>query len=244
MRRGTWSRCNTAYYKKGTINEYKRCDHHNEASRICRHFETSQPIRVWPSQFVGTDTRSERHLLFDTIVDLKDAGPRERFEAVHLLCGMSSHSAGYRRRTPTAAESKAHSTCRWSFLLAAPWPTMSPTCCSTPSCTVAQKLNRLELVEQEPDAGLGNGGWGAGGCFIESMATMQLRPWAMGCATNTAFSDSPSGTAGSAKRADNWLRRPDPWEVARPHEHVEVGLNCSFEVYRGSLRPQWADPPT
>jgi starch phosphorylase len=40
------------------------------------------------------------------------------------------------------------------------------------------------------------------------------------------------------------LRRPDPWEVARPHEHVEVGLNCSFEVYRGSLRPQWADPPT
>ena len=29
---------------------------------------------------------------------------------------------------------------------------------------------------------------------------------------------------------DNWLRRPDPWEVARPRETVEVQLNCSFEV--------------
>src|SRR5262249_14843390 len=35
---------------------------------------------------------------------------------------------------------------------------------------------------------------------------------------------------------DNWLRRPDPWEVARPHERVEVKLNCSFEVHEGTLR--------
>jgi starch phosphorylase len=32
------------------------------------------------------------------------------------------------------------------------------------------------------------------------------------------------------------LRRPDPWEVARPHEKVEVALNCSYEVYGGTLR--------
>src|SRR5260370_10522522 len=35
---------------------------------------------------------------------------------------------------------------------------------------------------------------------------------------------------------DNWLRRPDPWEVARPHEEVEIKLNCSFEVQGGALR--------
>jgi starch phosphorylase len=34
---------------------------------------------------------------------------------------------------------------------------------------------------------------------------------------------------------DNWLRRPDPWEVARPNETVDVKLNCSFEVRGGSL---------
>jgi len=34
---------------------------------------------------------------------------------------------------------------------------------------------------------------------------------------------------------DNWLRRPDPWEVARPNETVDVKLNCSFEVRGGIL---------
>jgi starch phosphorylase len=38
------------------------------------------------------------------------------------------------------------------------------------------------------------------------------------------------------EQPDNWLRRQDPWEVARPHESVEVKLNCSFEVRGGSLR--------
>ena len=36
--------------------------------------------------------------------------------------------------------------------------------------------------------------------------------------------------------ADNWLRRPDPWEVARPQEKVQINLNCSFEIHGGSLR--------
>src|SRR4029077_11196576 len=38
------------------------------------------------------------------------------------------------------------------------------------------------------------------------------------------------------EKPDNWLRYPDPWEVARPHEKVEIKLNCSFEVQGGALR--------
>ena len=38
------------------------------------------------------------------------------------------------------------------------------------------------------------------------------------------------------EQPDNWLRRPDPWEVARLEESVEVKLNCSFELRDGSLR--------
>src|ERR1700683_5562962 len=38
------------------------------------------------------------------------------------------------------------------------------------------------------------------------------------------------------EQPDNWLRRPDPWEIARPDDKVEVKLNCSFEVRGGTLR--------
>jgi starch phosphorylase len=39
------------------------------------------------------------------------------------------------------------------------------------------------------------------------------------------------------EQPDNWLRRQDPWEVARPNETVEVKLNCSFEMLGGELHP-------
>src|SRR5262249_31572287 len=38
------------------------------------------------------------------------------------------------------------------------------------------------------------------------------------------------------ERPDNWLRYTDPWEVSRPSEKVEIGLNCAFELRSGSLR--------
>src|SRR6185295_1440620 len=43
---------------------------------------------------------------------------------------------------------------------------------------------------------------------------------------------------------DNWLRRPDPWEVARPNETVDVKLNCSFEIRGGTLRAVIGRPST
>ena len=45
----------------------------------------------------------------------------------------------------------------------------------TQNAVQRKDLDRLELIEQEPDAGLGNGGLGRlAACFLDSMATMQL----------------------------------------------------------------------
>ena len=38
------------------------------------------------------------------------------------------------------------------------------------------------------------------------------------------------------ERPDPWLLRPDPWEVVRPRETVQVPLACSFALESGRLR--------
>src|SRR5262252_10126663 len=94
----------------------------------------------------------------------------------------------------------------------------------------------LELVEQESDAGFGNGGLGRlAACFLDSMATMQLPATGYGLRYEYGIFRQTIQDGWQQEQPDNWLRRPDPWEVARPHEKVEVKLNCSFQPRAGEL---------
>jgi len=93
------------------------------------------------------------------------------------------------------------------------------------------------LLEQEPDAGLGNGGLGRlAACFMESTATLQLPAMGYGLRYEYGIFKQCVRNGWQEERPDNWLRRQDPWEVPRPNEKVEIGLNCSFELRGGSLR--------
>ena len=90
----------------------------------------------------------------------------------------------------------------------------------------------------EPDAGLGNGGLGRlAACFIDSMATMQIPGMGYGLRYEYGIFKQTIKDGWQCEQPDNWLRRPDPWEVARLEESVEVKLNCSFELRDGVLRP-------
>ena len=98
-------------------------------------------------------------------------------------------------------------------------------------------LNWFELLEQEPDAGLGNGGLGRlAACFLDSMATMQIPAMGYGLRYEYGIFKQTIQDGWQREVPDNWLRRPDPWEVVRPCETVEVKLNCSFEMRGGNLR--------
>src|SRR5262249_27297845 len=98
-------------------------------------------------------------------------------------------------------------------------------------------LDWLGLLEQEPDAGLGNGGLGRlAACFLDSMATMQLPAMGYGLRYEYGIFKQAIQDGWQQEQPDNWLRLPDPWEVRRPQERVEIKLNCSFEVRGGSLR--------
>src|SRR5262249_52209272 len=98
-------------------------------------------------------------------------------------------------------------------------------------------IDLVELLEQEPDAGLGNGGLGRlAACFLDSMATLELPAMGYGLRYEYGIFKQSIQDGWQHEEADNWLSYPDPWEVHRLHESVEVNVNCSFEIHNGTLR--------
>jgi starch phosphorylase len=108
--------------------------------------------------------------------------------------------------------------------------------------TVAQSairqkgLDWLALLEQEPDPGLGNGGLGRlAACFLDSMATLQLPAMGYGLRYEYGMFRQSIQDGWQREQPDNWLRLPDPWEIARPEERVEVSFGSSFVMRNGNL---------
>ena len=92
------------------------------------------------------------------------------------------------------------------------------------------------LFDEEPDAGLGNGGLGRlAACFLDSLATLQIPAVGYGLRYEYGMFRQEIKDGRQVEHPDNWLIRPDPWEVVRPAETVEVRLNCSFQMRDGRL---------
>ena len=203
-----------------------------------------------PVQFAGTDNAFyERHLVFDNVVDVPAAGARERFEAAArsvrdvLAQRWVQTEQTYERDNPKRVYYLS-----MEFLIGRSLANNITNLLLDPLVqqAVEQKnLDWFELLEEEPDAGLGNGGLGRlAACFLDSMATMQLPAMGYGLRYEYGIFNQSIQDGWQREAADNWLRRPDPWEVARPHEQVEVRLNCSFEVHGGTLRAVPGRPST
>jgi starch phosphorylase len=106
-------------------------------------------------------------------------------------------------------------------------------------------LDPLEIIGQEPDAGLGNGGLGRlAACFLDSMATLGIPGMGYGLRYEYGIFRQNIRDGWQNEQPDHWLATPDPWEVARYDEAVEVKLNCSFKIREGALRPVFGRPST
>ncbi|WP_165228714.1 glycogen/starch/alpha-glucan phosphorylase [Aquisphaera insulae] len=183
----------------------------------------------------------DRHLVFDHVVPMDGANQRQRFEAVaRSLRDVLTQRWLLTKETHHRRNAKQVYYLSMEFLIGR---------------TLLNTVNNLgvrgyveedlrsdphqdwaELLDAEPDAGLGNGGLGRlAACFMDSLATLEIPAIGYGLRYEYGMFRQEIHDGSQVEQPDNWLMHPDPWEVARTTESVEVSLNCSFEFQGGTL---------
>ena len=201
-------------------------------------------------RLAGTDNAFyERHLIFDKAMDLAAATPRDQFEAfARSVRDILSQRWVLTEKTYERRNAKRLYYLSMEFSIGRSLANNATNLLLNPLLKEAirqKNLNWIDLLEQEPDAGLGNGGLGRlAACFMESAATMQLPAMGYGLRYDYGIFKQGIRDGWQEESPDNWLRVHDPWEVARPNEQVEIELNCSFELRGGSLRAIAGQPST
>ena len=133
-----------------------------------------------PLRFTDTEDLYDRHVVFDHAVSLEKAGDRERFEAVaRALRDLLTQRWLLTEQTYERANSKRVYYLSMEFLIG------RTLIHNIINLGVEQfvrddlrsdpRQNWTEVIDAEPDAGLGNGGLGRlAACFMDSLATMKI----------------------------------------------------------------------
>jgi starch phosphorylase len=106
-------------------------------------------------------------------------------------------------------------------------------------------LELEELVESEPDAGLGNGGLGRlAACFIDSCATLQLPVTGYGLRYEYGMFSQDIINGEQVEKPDHWLRNGNVWEIERPEytHRIKFGGHTESHIDEfGNKRTSWVD---
>ena len=110
----------------------------------------------------------------------------------------------------------------------------------------AMKMLNLDLgdvLEQEVDAGLGNGGLGRlAACYLDSMATLDIPGYGYGIRYEFGMFDQDIKDGWQVEKPEEWLRLGNPWEISRPEYGVPVRFGGHVEEHtddHGRLRVRW-----
>jgi starch phosphorylase len=104
-------------------------------------------------------------------------------------------------------------------------------------------MNLDDLVEQEEEPGLGNGGLGRlASCYLDSLASLEVPAVGYGIRYEFGIFDQTIKDGWQVEITDKWLRFGNPWEIARPEICHEVKFGGRSEPWtdeQGRYRVRW-----
>jgi glycogen phosphorylase len=106
-----------------------------------------------------------------------------------------------------------------------------------------QGLKLEDLLAQEQEPGLGNGGLGRlAACFLDSLATLEVPAIGYGIRYEFGIFKQELRDGGQVEVTDKWLALGNPWEICRPEIAYQVGWKGYTEYYTdadGNQRARW-----
>ena len=102
-----------------------------------------------------------------------------------------------------------------------------------------------DVVQEELDAGLGNGGLGRlAACFLDSCASLQLPVTGYGIRYEYGMFHQKIDNGYQVEYPDSWLRDGSPWEIESPENTRRIkffGYSESYNDHSGKQRTRWVD---
>jgi starch phosphorylase len=190
----------------------------------------------------------DRHVVFDHVVGMDGATQRERFEAVaRTLRDLLTQRWLKTAETHHRKNPKQVYYLSMEFLIGRSMlnniANLGVEAFVRDDLQSDPRQDWNQVVETEPDAGLGNGGLGRlAACFIDSMATLEIPTIGYGLRYDYGIFRQDLADGYQVEHPDPWLSRPDPWEVVRPGETVTVPLATSFSLRHGEIQVQRGQP--
>ena len=203
---------------------------------------TEESLKQYEAEFRFADRDYyDRHLVFDHVVTTEQADQRQRFEAMaRSLRDLLTQRWLLTQSIHDRANPKQVYYLSMEFLIGR--SLLSTVTNMEVQSFVDEDLRSdphqdwHQLQEVEPDAGLGNGGLGRlAACFLDSLATLEIPAIGYGLRYEYGMFRQEIRNGYQVEQPDNWLLHPDPWEVARMTETLDVPLNCSFRLEGGMI---------
>lgn len=107
----------------------------------------------------------------------------------------------------------------------------------------ASGMSLTELMEQEEEPGLGNGGLGRlAACYMDSLSSLEVPAIGYGIRYEYGIFDQEIRDGWQVEVTDKWLRYGNPWEIARPENAMQVKFGGHTESYldvHDNYRVRW-----